>query len=343
MRKLWPRTSGLQERRIRNARRFCSMQIYTYTSVPAVLNRGVGLGNFDGIHIGHATLFQELRGACASCGIPSMVYTFANHPNHILGKRQETPLIITNEQKATLVEAQGIDELYFERFDKAYAVMEPREFVERILVEKLHAKIVVTGHNYSFGNYGRGDAALLTKFGEEYGFQVITVPPVTRYLEETGEEVVVSSTVLRKMIAQGRMEEYAGLTGRFYSIPGHVVEGRRVGRSLGYPTANILPREGFALPDFGVYATITVKDGRQHMSVTNIGNNPTFSGITHVTVETHLLDFEGGLYGAEIEVYFLRKMRDECRFENVEALQSQLKKDVESRRSLGFTAGKGLE
>lgn len=316
------------------------MRVYTSQTAPERMERGVGLGNFDGVHIGHAALMQTLRQACLTQGISSMVYTFANHPNHILGKLRETPLIITNEQKAELVEAQGIDELYFEHFDRAYASMEPEVFIRQILVEKLNAKIVVVGHNYSFGNFGRGDAAMLEKFGEQYGFKVIVVPHIMRLLDGQ-EEVVVSSTVLRRLIGQGRMEEYAALAGHIYSIPGHVVEGRRVGRSLGFPTANILPKEGFALPGFGVYATVTVKDGKSYMSITNIGNNPTFAGITQVTVETYLLDFDAPLYGAAIEVYFLCKMRDECKFPSPEALQKQLRQDVETRRRMGMVNLKG--
>ena len=317
------------------------MQIYTNQTNPANTKRGVGLGNFDGVHIGHAELMRVLKEACNQRGIPAMVYTFANHPNHILGKTAETPLIITNEQKSAFVEAQGIDELYFEQFDRAYASMEPEEFVEAILVKKLQAQVVVVGHNYSFGNFGKGDAALLAKLGQVYGFEVIAVPHVMRNLAGTEEPVVVSSTVLRRMIREGRMEEFASLAGHYYSIPGHVVEGRHVGRSLGYPTANILPREGFALPDFGVYATVTVRNGKAYKSVTNIGNNPTFAGIRHVTVETFLLDFEGMLYGAAIEVYFLGKMRGECKFESVEALQNQLRKDVAARETMEDVFMKG--
>lgn len=318
------------------------MQIYTNQMLPADTRRGVGLGNFDGVHIGHSELMRVLKEACDQRGIPAMVYTFANHPNHILGKTAETPLIITNEQKSTLVEAQGIDELYFEHFDKAYASMEPETFVEQILVKKLHAEVVVVGHNYSFGSFGKGDAHLLKELGKVYGFDVIAVPHVMRNLTVSEEHVVVSSTVLRRLIREGRMEEYASLTGRYYSIPGHVVEGRHVGRSLGYPTANILPKEGFALPNFGVYATVTVRNGEPYQSVTNIGNNPTFAGIDHVTVETYLLDFEGPLYGAAIEVYFLSRMRGECKFESVEALQNQLRKDVASREAFGNVPLKGI-
>ncbi len=316
------------------------MRVYTNEFALERMERGVGLGNFDGVHIGHASLMRTLKEACAQRALPSMVYTFANHPNHILGKIQETPLIITNEQKAELVEEQGIDELYFECFDQAYAAMEPEEFVQQILVEKLNAKIVVVGHNYSFGKFGRGDAAMLTALGAQFGFQVIVVPHITRCLEQQ-EEVVVSSTVLRHIIKKGQMEEYVNLTGRYYSIPGHVVEGRRVGRSLGFPTANIIPREGFALPDFGVYATVTVKEGIPYMSITNIGNNPTFAGITQVTVETYLLDFEGPLYGAAIEVHFVCKMREECKFPSPAALQTQLRQDVETRRKMGDIDLKG--
>lgn len=300
----------------------------------AAAGRGVGLGNFDGIHAGHTALLQKLVAECAGRNLRSMVYTFENHPNNIIFKDKSTPLIMTEERKIKILETTGVDELFLEHFDEHYAHTEPEEFVKKILVDKLHAKLVVVGYDYTYGDRGRGDSKALIRYGEKYGFTVFVIPPVQRILPHSGETVTVSSTLLRKLIQEGKLQDFQALTGRYYTIPGRVVQGRNVGKTLGFPTANILPKEGFALPCFGVYATITKAGGKTYRSITNIGNNPTFQNIQAITIETHIIGFKGELYGHDIEVEFIKKMRGEIAFSSVEELMRQLKYDLEEREHM---------
>lgn len=296
--------------------------------------RGVGLGNFDGIHLGHAALFRKLIKECSERGLPACVYTFENHPGNIIFKDRHTPLIMTEESKIRILEETGMDELYLEHFDEEYAKTPPEEFVKKILVDKLHASLVVVGYDYTYGERGRGTAEELVKYGEKYGFSVFIIPPVKGFLPETGDKITVSSTFLRKLIQEGKMRDFRALTGRYYTVPGRVAEGRRVGATLGFPTANILPKDGFAIPEFGVYATSTKVDGHTYRSITNVGNNPTFADIKNITIETHIIGFNGELYGHDIEVEFIDKMRGEIVFPSPEQLIKQLEYDLKVRKNM---------
>jgi len=287
---------------------------------------GVGLGNFDGVHLGHAALITELMSQSAKRGIPSLVYTFANHPSNVLNPETPTKLIVTNTQKCEIMKKKGIDGVYFETFDSEYALMSPERFVKEILVDKLNAKVVVTGHNYSFAARGEGTPQLLAELGKKYGFDTIVIPPVTI------EGETVSSTLLREIIKRGEVEKYPIYTGRKYSLPGIVQQGRHVGRSLGFPTANILPREGFALPDSGVYITETLIDGNLYGGITNIGNNPTFN-LESTTVETHLFDYDDVLYDRKIEVFFIKRVRGEMKFASPAELVERVNKDIDDAKA----------
>jgi riboflavin kinase/FMN adenylyltransferase len=287
---------------------------------------GVGLGNFDGLHLGHASLIDELMRKCNEKGIPSLVYTFENHPGNVLFPEKPTRLIVTNTQKAALMDEKGVDGVYFEQFDKEYARSTPEQFVKEILVDKLNAKVVVTGHNYSFAHKGSGTPEILSELGKKYGFETVVIPPVTI----DGE--TVSSTLLRALINSGEVEKYPLYTGRRYSMPGVVQQGRQVGKSLGFPTANILPREGFAIPDSGVYITETLIDGKLYGGITNIGNNPTFN-LTKTTVETHLFDYCENLYGQSIEVFFIKRVRGEITFNSPEELSARVMQDIEDGKA----------
>ena len=282
---------------------------------------GVGLGNFDGVHVGHAALLDELRTQCAAYGIPSVVYTFENHPANVLFPEHRTELIISNAKKAALIKEKGIDGIYFEHFDRAYASMDAEEFAEKILVKTLHARVVVVGHNYSFAKEGTGSPEILKQLGACYGFETVVIPAVTV------EGEVVSSTLLRSVVKSGDAERYYLYTGRRYSIPGVVEYGRRVGRKLGFPTANILPRDGFALPESGVYITETRIGGKLYGGITNIGSNPTF-GTNRTTVETHLFHYNENLYGQTIEVFFIKKIRGEIVFRSPEELAERVHRDI---------------
>ena len=282
---------------------------------------GVGLGNFDGVHLGHAALITALNEKCREFNIPSLIYTFANHPDNVLFTDKPTQLIVTNAKKASIMKEKGVDGIYFERFNCKYASMSAEDFVRIILRDRLGAGLVVIGHNYSFGEKGAGSPELLRKLGKKYGFETIIIPPVKV------NNTVVSSTLLRSVIGSGEVEKYPVYTGRRYSLPGVVEHGRHVGQSLGFPTANILPQDGFALPASGVYITETLIGGVLYSGITNIGDNPTFD-LKRTTVETHLFNYGEDLYGQSIEVFFIKKLRGEVKFQSSEALMAQVRRDI---------------
>jgi len=288
---------------------------------------GVGLGNFDGLHRGHMALINTLVHKCRLNDLHSVVYTFKKHPENILRKKLFTPLIMTREQKTAILAKIDIDTLYFQEFDEEFSRMTADEFIKDILVEKLRSKLVVVGFDFRFGYMCRGDAEYLKKMGRKLGFAVIVIPPV-----KVGGEIV-SSTLIRQYIAKGRMEKVFELLGRHFSISGKVVAGRREGRTMGFPTANILPEEYLIMPAPGVYVTRTLYQGQWYNSLTNVGICPTVKNDRTASVETHMIGFDQELYGKDIEVFFLKKLRSEKKFETHADLINQIKKDIEKARN----------
>ncbi len=292
-------------------------------------NRGVALGNFDGIHKGHRALINSLVEKCRASNLKSCVYTFENHPNNVIFKDKKTPVIMTEKEKINTLELFSVDELFLEYFDEEYANTSPEAFIEKILIKKLNAKLIVVGFDYTYGKFGMGNVESLKKAQGKYGFELIVIPPVTE--TDDGESVVVASTVLREFITDGRMESFSRMAGYNYKLSGVVERGRGVGKKLGFPTANIFPEKGIVLPAFGVYATKTRLNGKIYRSVTNVGNNPTFDDVKNVTIETNLIGFEEELYGQYIEVEFIKKLRGEVAFSSPEELISRIKVDVTER------------
>ncbi|MCX7710955.1 MAG: bifunctional riboflavin kinase/FAD synthetase [Clostridia bacterium] len=287
---------------------------------------GVGLGNFDGLHIGHTSLINILIRESKLNGFKSVVYTFTKHPENILRKKLFTPLLTKESKKIELLNETALDCLYFDEFDEEYSRMSPEEFVKKILVNKLKAKIAVAGFDYHFGYKGEGDVQLLKELGKKYKFKVIVIPSIKI------DDEVVSSTKIRQYVAKGSMNRVFNLLGRHYSITAEVVSGRRVGNTIGFPTANINPEGYLVLPQNGVYITKTLLNGVLYKSITNIGYNPTFEAEKRLTVETHIIDFERDIYGEKIEVFFLKKIRDERKFSSINELKDQIKSDMQKAR-----------
>lgn len=283
----------------------------------------IGLGNFDGVHVGHASLLESLKEEAEKAGVPSAVYTFRTHPMKVLCGCGGPKLIMSEKTKLSVLAEKGIDVTYLEDFTAEYAKMTPYEFIEKILVNKFKAVSVVVGEDFSFGCGGKGNTETLMKYASETGKFNVRVVELVKIDGKT-----VSSTAIREEIRKGNMEKYTQYTGRRYVLPGRVTEGRKVGRTIGFPTANIIPDNSFAIPSDGVYYTVTEAEGNSYRSLTNIGSNPTF-GCDSKTIETHLLDFEGDLYGKEIEVSFICKIRDEKKFSGPEELKKQIKRDME--------------
>ncbi len=288
------------------------------------MSRGIGiaLGNFDGLHIGHMELVNRVVALSRKKRLKSLLYTFSNHPENIIAQKVITPLITTNQIKIDILNNSNLDYLYFEDFNEEYMKMKPREFIQKIIVEKFNAKLVVVGFHYHFGYKGAGDISLLKRLGDESGFEVYVVEPI-----KVGD-IIVSSSAIRTFLKNGDVEKAAIFMNRKYAIKGKVLKGKTLGRQIGFPTINLIPDATNILPSKGVYLTQTIIDNHCYHSVTNIGTNPTVEN-ERIKIETHLLDFNGDLYGKKVEVHFIKKLRNEVKFESVQSLTAQIALDVQ--------------
>ncbi len=286
------------------------------------------LGNFDGIHLGHQKILKTLKERAEKTGLPSVVYTFEPHPRKVVSPEKGPPLIITQEEKIALIEGFGIDYLLLAHFTKEFAATHPREFVEDVLAKRLRVREVWVGHDYSFGRGREGSVEYLKEMAERLGFRVGVIPAFKK------EGVIVSSSLIRRLVKEGDVKRAATFLGRPFSLTGKVVKGEDRGTELGFPTANIEVREEL-LPKEGVYAGLSTIEGRRYQSVVNVGRAPTFDRKKTI-VETHILDFSGIIYGKDIRVTFVDRIRDEKKFPTVEELTEQIKKDITmARRLLG--------
>jgi len=281
----------------------------------------VTLGNFDGIHLGHQKILSSVIKRAKALGAPSLVYTFDPHPLKVVAPEACPPLILGLGDKMALIEAAGIDFLVLARFTEELAATAPEEFVREVIVGRLGAAEVLVGENFSFGKGRSADVLRLKELGGEMGFIVRAVDSC----KIDGQ--MVSSSRIRGLIKTGKAREAAALLGRPFSMRGRVVRGDSVGRELGFPTANIEPHCEL-IPLDGVYAVIVNLNGNQYRGMVNIGVRPTFGG-TSRQIEVHILGFTGDLYGEEISVKFLKRLRGEKTFVNKEALIDQLKQDRE--------------
>jgi riboflavin kinase / FMN adenylyltransferase len=289
----------------------------------------VAVGNFDGLHLGHRKILAVLDGLAGSRRLSSLVLTFDPHPERALGKRA-VRMIDTLEQRLERLRGAGVSAVLVVRFDKGFCGLSGGDFAERILRDRLDAREVVVGRDFRFGRDRRAGIAGLEALGRRLGFGVRAVAP------EVVDGVPVSSSLIRRLLVHGRVEEAARLLGRLYEIAGTVVEGKALGRSLGTPTANLRTANEI-LPD-GVFVSATVWRGRLLPSVTSIGTNPTF-GRNPVSVETHILDRQVRLDGAELTVRLLRKIRPTRKFPDREALAAAIRRDIEAARGYFLRQG----
>jgi riboflavin kinase / FMN adenylyltransferase len=292
----------------------------------------VTIGNFDGVHRGHAEIFAHLKQNSIVRGIPSVVVTFEPHPLKILAPESAPSLITTFEQKCALIEESGIDYLVVVPFSKEFSQVPANDFVLKILCAPLGMRHIIIGHDYAFGRNREGNFKTLENLGTLNGFTLEDLPPI-------GEEgVVFSSSLVRTAVADGDMVAASRFLGRYYQISGTVVHGREIGQTLGFPTANIAtPNELF--PSDGVYAAMVEVDGQLVKGACNIGCNPTF-GVNTRTIEVFLLDFSGQIYDHGIKVRFVKKLRPERKFPDVAALKSAISQDVANARIILENANK---
>ncbi len=280
----------------------------------------VALGNFDGVHRGHQQIIDRTVKSAQAAGLKSAVFTFANHTSTLLKDLPQVKNIMYPEEKAAIIEKLGIDYLFNIPFTQEILQMPPEKFIDDILVGAFKIKEAYCGFNYRFGHKAAGNPEVLMHEGLKKGFGIHVQEPFMI------DDVVVSSTYIRGLIQDGKMEECAKFMGRMYSIGGEVVVGNRLGRTIGFPTSNIMIDESMATPPNGVYITYCNYEGRKYPSITNVGVKPTI-GNYQKNVETHIFNFNKELYGKHIKVEFIKKTRDEQKFDNVEDLSKQIKSD----------------
>ena len=287
----------------------------------------LALGNFDGVHRGHRKILDRVCRVAVEHGRTPVVMIFDPHPPRVIRPDKAPPLLMTKAQKLEAVAALGVQGAAIVRFTLDLSRWDPETFVKAVLVDWLRVDEVWVGANFLFGHDRAGNFSLLRSLGGRYGFKAEKIDPV-RY-----KEFVVSSTRIRRLVAEGRVDEAGALLGRQYFIDGTVVHGDHRGRTLGFPTANLCT-ENELLPPHGVYATTATLDGRVRPSVTNIGVRPTVDSSGRTEIETHVFDFDRDLYGASVRVGFVRRLRDERAFDGVEALRAQIAADCSRARAL---------
>ncbi|MBQ3553245.1 MAG: bifunctional riboflavin kinase/FAD synthetase [Clostridia bacterium] len=297
---------------------------HDYSKVDTSRGTAVAIGNFDGLHMGHRKLMDMLAQVAKENDVPSVIYTFDKHPINVIKGENTLPLIADNTYKQELLANCEADTLFFENFE-SIKDLSPEDFVRDILVGKLNMKIAVVGRHNHYGKDSKGDVKLLRELGQEYGFAVYMIEPL--YFGD----VVCSSSKIRELIADGEIEKANEMLGHPFKISNVVVKDKMLGRTLGFPTANMIPDPGLLLPQVGVYGTNTLAGGKRYPSITNIGAALTIGEGEPVRIETYIIGFEGDLYGETLEVEFLTKIRDNEHFDGLDSLKSQLEKDVEAR------------
>jgi riboflavin kinase/FMN adenylyltransferase len=287
-------------------------------------NAVVTIGNFDGVHLGHREIFRRVVKKSREIGGTSVVYTFVPHPLSVVAPDHAPLLINTDREKEVLIEASCIDVLICAPFTAATAEIPAHRFVREQLVDKVGVSHLVVGYDYLFGKGREGNAELLRRMGEYLGFSVEVLEPIA-----SGGQVY-SSTRIREMIQQGKVGEVVDLLGRNFTFEGTVVHGFKRGQELGFPTAN-LKTDKELLPKTGVYA-VKVKRGQDMLDgVLNIGNNPTFEAAGRF-IEVHLFDFAEQIYGEDLRIYFVERLRDEMRFDNSAQLVQAIHQDIQRAR-----------
>ena len=281
----------------------------------------VTIGTFDGVHLGHRKIIAQITTAAKEKNCDSLVLTFFPHPRIVLQEGTEMKQLNTIDEKTSLLKQLGVDHLVIHPFDKAFSRMTAEEFVKEVLVDKFRLEKIIIGYDPRFGRNRTADINDLMAFGETFGFEVAQISA------EELNDVSISSTKIRTALSEGDITLANKFLGYAYTLSGEVVKGQQLGRTIGYPTANILVKEDYKLiPQNGVYVVQSDIAGQTVFGMMNIGNRPTVNGTTQ-TIEVHFLDFNQDLYGQTLSISLLKRLRDEQKFPSLESLKSQLYKD----------------
>jgi riboflavin kinase/FMN adenylyltransferase len=288
----------------------------------------LAIGVFDGVHRGHESVISTSADHARAVNGTPVVVTFDPHPEKVLRPQAAPHLLSATQHKIELIRALGVGHLLVITFDKSFAATEPEKFVEELVAHSKPLHEICVGHEWSFGKNRRGNLDLLKKLGEKFNFEVVGIPPVKI------NGAVISSTAIRRAVENGDLERAAEMLGREYTILGTVTRGDNLGKKIGFPTAN-LSAHSEQFPPNGVYAAEAKIDNELHHGVINLGTRPTVSGgRSERVLEIHLFDFDRDIYGRDVEVRFLKFLRPEKKFENLDALVQQIRQDVKQAREL---------
>ena len=305
----------------------------TFKGLPAVPAgfgpSAVTIGKFDGVHRGHRAVIDRIRSIAADDGLKAVVVTFDRNPLALLAPDKCPDSLVSVRQKLELLATTGVDATLLLPFDRALASVPATEFVERVLVDTLHAKVVLVGRDFRFGARGAGDVRLLTDLGTTFGFTVEVVDDV----RPEGERRV-SSTWIRELLAEGDVRHAAELLGHAPAVSGIVVHGAKRGRELGFPTANLTPESEGLIPADGVYAGWLTDSGTRYPAAISVGNNPTFEGVPTKQVEAYVLDRDLDLYDHLVDVEFVERLRGMVAFTSIPDLIETMRGDVDRAREL---------
>ncbi|OUQ55864.1 riboflavin biosynthesis protein RibF [Tyzzerella sp. An114] len=301
------------------------MEHITDTNIEQSQPTAVTIGNFDGLHMGHRALISLTKDFAKEENLKSVVFTFNPHPMFLLKNRVHSALVMAPEEKKYIIESLGVDTYIEYPFSLEFASMEPEKFANELIFDKLNCKVLIVGENYKFGRKQSGNYQLLKELGEKRGVKVIYVPSVLYENER------VSSTRIRNCLIEKDIELANTLLTVPYFIIGQVAQGKKLGRTIGFPTINIVADPVKLFPPNGVYATKTIYDGKVYSGVTNIGINPTVNG-TFKVIETYLFDFHKMVYGETIKTHFFKWIRSEQKFPSVEDLRQQMERDAKKAK-----------
>jgi riboflavin kinase/FMN adenylyltransferase len=282
----------------------------------------LAIGNFDGIHLGHQKILQQLEEKAKKHALPSLVLTFSPHPEKILGGKI-VKMIQTLDQRVREIEKFGIEAVLVVPFDERFSSLSSQDFIQKIVVNTLKAKEVIVGENFRFGKNREGNISLLQQQASRFNFRVYSIPPVVK------DGTVVSSSLIRSSLQEGKIEIANNLLGRLFEIEGSVIKGKSRGKALGFPTANIATENEIIPP--GVFITTSWIDSKSFPSLTNVGNRPTFHQ-KETVIESFIINLNKNLYGENIRVNFIKKIREEMKFRTPEDLSQQIKKDLEEAK-----------
>lgn len=283
----------------------------------------IALGTFDGVHLGHQQIIKQLLQEAQTHHLKPIIVTFFPHPSHVLTPDKPLKLLNSIDERVKLLNDNGVENVYVQEFSKDFSNQSAKDFVINVLIKELNVKTLIVGYDHSFGKNKEGNFELLQSLGKEFDFQVIRVNPFYY------QEVLISSTLIRNLIEEGNFDKVNTYLGYPFCLFGKVIQGNQLGRKIGFNTANImLDYSNKIIPKKGVYVVKTTIDGKQYFGMMNIGFRPTVDGKTQ-TIEVHLFYLNQDLYFQKLKIKVLHRIRDEYKFESVEALKNQLVKDKE--------------